>query len=306
MNRVVIYGGLGNQMFQYALAIVMDANGIPTKISVTDYLLNRHYQGFELLKAFNVPIPIRDRVKVFAVKKIRPLFLDMNTTFLKYIVKKIISDQHHVFNEVKEFGYDENVFEQKSSLLVGTWQCFKYFESQEYLIREVFNFNKPKDTVNMKIAYEIQNKNAIAVHVRRGDFTNPRMANRRTVIDSAHYYDKAFELINNTIENPVFYVFSDDIKWAKQKFKGVNVVFVSNNYGPNSYLDMYLMSLCKHFIIANSSFSWWGAWLSTNKAKTVIMPSPWIKNVDCSGLYPKDWIVLETSSSSIDLLKYSV
>ena len=306
MNRVAIYGGLGNQMFQYALAIVMDANGIPTKISVSDYLLNRHYQGFELLKAFNVPVPIRDRMKVFAIKNIRPMFLNVNTTYLKYFFKRLFTYEHHVFNEVKEFGYDEKVFEQKSSLLVGSWQCIKYFESQEKLIREVFNFNKPKDAVNQKIAYEIQCKNSIAVHVRRGDFTYPGMASRRTVIDSAYYYDKAFELIYDSIDSPVFYIFSDDIKWAKQKFKGANIVFVSNNFGASSYLDMYLMSLCKHFIIANSSFSWWAAWLSKNKAKKVIIPSPWIRNTDCSGLYPRDWRILETSLSSTDLLKYSV
>ena len=302
MNRVAIFGGLGNQMFQYALAIVMEANGIPTKISVTEYLLNRHHQGFELLKAFNVPIPIRDRIKVFAISRARQVLVNVNTIYFRQMLTKILHSGNNIFHEAKEYTYDKRVFEQENSFLIGTWQCIKYFESQKELIREVFNFNKPGDTLNLRIANEIQSKNSIAVHVRRGDFTTPGMSNSRMVIDSNSYYDKAIELMNMTIENPVFYIFSDDITWAKQRLKGSNIVFISHNTGSNSYLDMYLMSLCKHFVIANSSFSWWAAWLAENKDKKVFMPRPWVKNADCSGLYPSGWSVLEANPSKVELV----
>lgn len=303
MNRVAIFGGLGNQMFQYALAIVMDSNGIPTKISVNDYLLNRHHHGFELLKAFNVPIPIRDRMKVYVVSKARQVFVDVNLVYVRRLISKIFSTSKYMFNETMEYSFDERVFEQENSLLIGTWQCFKYFESQEDLIREVFNFNKPIDPLNLKLSKEIKSVNAIAVHVRRGDFLNPGMSNRRIIIDSKDYYQNAFDIMSNSVENPVFYVFSDEISWAKQNFKGENFKFISHNIGSNSYLDMYLMSLCKHFIIANSSFSWWAAWLAENKKKKVIIPSPWIKGSNCKGLYPKDWVVLESQPEPLELIK---
>lgn len=301
MNRVAIFGGLGNQMFQYALAIAMDASGIPTKISVNDYLLNRHYQGFELLKAFNVPIPIHDRFKVFAMKKLRPVFVDVNTSYIRQIMTKMFLDSNNVYRERLEYRYDPKVFEQESSFLIGTWQSLNYFESQNDLIREVFNFNKPKDIPNIKIANEIQAKNSVAVHVRRGDFMKPGLAKSRMVIDSIDYYHSAFSIINDTVENPTFYIFSDDIQWARENFKGKNFVFLSHNQGANSYLDMYLMSLCSHFIIANSSFSWWAAWLADNDEKQVIMPSPWVKNMECTDIYPEGWTALEVRSSEVQL-----
>ena len=303
MNRVAIFGGLGNQMFQYALAIVMDSNGIPTKISVNDYLLNRHHYGFELLKAFNVPIPIRDRMKVYVVNKSRQVFVDINWVYVRRLISKLFMTTKCIFNETMEYSFDERVFEQENSLLIGTWQCFKYFETQEDLIREVFNFKKPIDPLNLKLSKEIKSVNAIAVHVRRGDFLNPGMSNRRIIIDLKDYYQNAFDIMNNTVENPVFYVFSDEISGAKQNLKGENVKFISHNSGSNSYLDMYLMSLCKHFVIANSTFSWWAAWLAENKKKKVIIPSPWIKGSKCKGLYPKDWIVLETQPKPLELIK---
>lgn len=298
MNRVAIFGGLGNQMFQYALAIAMDASGIPTKISVNDYMLNRHYQGFELLKAFNVAIPIRDRFRVYVMNRFRPMLVNVSDSTVRKVITRLLNNRSNVYNEIKEYYFDENVFEQESVFLVGTWQSMKYFESQKTLIKEVFNFNKPSDLVNLKLANEIQSKNAVAVHVRRGNFIKPELADSRMLNDSLNYYHKAFNIINESVENPVFYIFSDDIQWAKENFKGTNFVFVSHNKGSNSYLDMYLMTLCQHFIIANSSFSWWGAWLADNKDKKVIMPTPWVKKMDCSSIYPTGWLTLEVNASN--------
>jgi hypothetical protein len=302
MNRVAIFGGLGNQMFQYALAIAMDASGIPTKISVNDYLLNRHYQGFELLKAFNVPIPIGDRLRVFAMNRVRPMLLDLDIPYAQDLIRRIFTKSRNVYREAQEYSYDEKVFEQESAFLVGAWQSISYFESQHLLIKEVFNFNKPKDIVNLSIASEIRKNNSVAVHIRRGDFTNPELAESRMVIDSLSYYREALKLIYESVDNPIFYIFSDDIKWAKENFKGSKFIFLSHNKGTNSYLDMYLMTLCKHFIIANSSFSWWGAWLAENKQKKVIMPLPWVKNLDCNGIYPKGWTALEIKSQKQELV----
>lgn len=302
MNRVAIFGGLGNQMFQYALAITMDAEGIPTKISVNDFLLNRHYQGFELVKAFNVPLPIFDRMKASVMTKVRPLFVDTNPGFVKNALSKFLLNNSNVFQEKMEYHYDEEVLHQHFSFLVGTWQCPKYFESQQQLIREVFNFNKPHDDINMQFSSEIADSNAVAVHVRRGFYLEPTLTRNRMVIDSSDYYYKAFDVVSQQVENPVFYVFSDDIEWAKNNLKGRKFVFVSHNKGANSYLDMYLMSLCKHFIIANSAFSWWPAWLSSNENKIVVLPKPWVRELDCASIYPKSWLAINVLSDQMQLV----
>jgi len=302
MNKVAIYGGLGNQMFQYALAIAMDASGIPTRISVNDYLVKRHYQGFELLRAFNVAIPIRDRFRIYVMNRLRPVFVDVSNTWIKNIMTKIVISNSNVYREVKDFYYDENVFEQESAYLVGNWQSIKYFESQKKLIKEVFNFNKPHDLFNLKFASEIENRNSVAVHVRRGDYTKPELAGSRMIYDSLSYYYQAFSIINTAFDKPIFYIFSDDIKWAKENFKGFNFVFVSHNQGSKSYLDMYLMTLCKHFIIANSSFSWWAAWLADSPMKKVIMPRLWIKKMDCSSIQPEGWIALDINPVNLSVL----
>jgi hypothetical protein len=302
MNRVAIFGGLGNQMFQYALAISMDANGIPTKISVNDFLLNRHYQGFELVKAFNVPLPIFDRMKASIMTKVRPLFVDTNPGFVKNTLSRLLLKGNNVFQEKMEYHYDEEVLRQSSSFLIGTWQSPRYFESQQQLIREVFNFNKPHDDINMQMSGEIANSNAIAVHVRRGFYLEPTLTRSRMVIDSSDYYYKAFDVISEQVDNPVFYVFSDDIEWAKRNLRGRKFVFVSHNKGANSYLDMYLMSLCKHFIIANSAFSWWPAWLSSYENKIVVLPKPWIRETDCPSIYPTNWLAVSVLNDQMQLV----
>ena len=302
MNRVAIFGGLGNQMFQYALAISMDANGIPTKISVNDFLLNRHYQGFELVKAFNVPLPIFDRMKASIMTKVRPLFVDTNPGFVKDTLSRLLLKGNNVFQEKMEYHYDEEVLRQSSSFLIGTWQSPRYFESQQQLIREVFNFNKPHDDINMQMSGEIANSSAVAVHVRRGFYLEPTLTRSRMVIDSSDYYYKAFDVISEQVDNPVFYVFSDDIEWAKRNLRGRKFVFVSHNKGANSYLDMYLMSLCKHFIIANSAFSWWPAWLSSNENKIVVLPKPWIRETDCPSIYPNNWLAVSVLSDQMQLV----
>jgi len=302
MNRVAIFGGLGNQMFQYALAISMDANGIPTKISVNDFLLNRHYQGFELVKAFNVPLPIFDRMKASIMTKVRPLFVDTNPGLVKNTLSRLFLKGNNIFQEKMEYNYDEEVLRQSSSFLIGTWQSPRYFESQQQLIREVFNFNKPHDDINMQMSGEIANSNAVAVHVRRGFYLEPTLTRSRMVIDSSDYYYKAFDVISEQVDNPVFYVFSDDIEWAKRNLRGRKFVFVSHNKGANSYLDMYLMSLCKHFIIANSAFSWWPAWLSANENKIVVLPKPWIRETDCPSIYPNNWLAVSVLNNQMQLV----
>ena len=130
---------------------------------------------------------------------------------------------------------------------------------------------RPLDEYNAQIAELIASCSSVSIHVRRGD-TVPYKVNENEVVDGRKYYEKAVALITDKVENPTFFVFSDGIDWCKNVFTGNNFNFIDHNKSSDSYKDMQLMSLCKHNIIANSSFSWWGAWLNGNNQKIVIAP----------------------------------
>ncbi|WP_296620315.1 alpha-1,2-fucosyltransferase [Marivirga sp.] len=301
MNKVSIYGGLGNQMFQFALAIVLDVEGIPTKISIRNFFVYNHHQGFELSKVFSVPLRPIDKIKISFLEWGAPFW---KLKIVRWLMNKVIvlydKSDNPKFFEKQEFIYNSSVFNQKNSMIIGTWQSEGYLKNHQNLIREVFNFNKPKDYKNSILSKEICNSNSVAVHVRRGDYTSQEWKSSHMVITDNKYYKDSISKLRSELDNPIFYFFSDDISWVKKNFKGDDFVFVSHNKNGNSYIDMYLMSLCKHFIIANSTFSWWAAWLSNNPDKLVIMPEPWLKNIQTPGIYPESWLPV-----SVDLVQVS-
>ena len=128
---------------------------------------------------------------------------------------------------------------------------------------------------------------SVSIHVRRGDYLNEPLLNG---ICDEQYYVAAIEEIKAMVDNPVFFIFSNDILWCKTHFNQINAVFVENNTGKNSYRDMQLMSLCKHHIIANSSFSWWGAWLGKYKDSMICAPTKWMNAKVSSDVVCADWI----------------
>ena len=144
---------------------------------------------------------------------------------------------------------------------------------------------------NADIAEKISQVNAVSLHVRRGDYISDKK-NAFIGVCTLDYYKTAIEKIKTQVDNPVFFVYSDDINWVKNNLViDKTAVFVNHNRGQESYNDMHLMSLCKHNIIANSSFSWWGAWLNTSPDKIVIAPKQWFANMqDTSDLLPDNWL----------------
>ena len=142
---------------------------------------------------------------------------------------------------------------------------------------------------NIKIASEIKNSESVSLHVRRGDYLNEPMFNG---ICDVKYYDLAMQKIKHMVDSPVWFIFSNDISWCRKHFTQENVIFVDNNSGENSYRDMQLMSLCKHHIIANSSFSWWGAWLGEQQDAITIAPRRWIKEGQSSDIICHNWITI--------------
>ena len=150
--------------------------------------------------------------------------------------------------------------------------------------------------MNKKYLHKILNSNSISIHVRRGDYLTNIAAFNVHGVCSSSYYIHAISHLKSLMKNLEFFVFSDDVVYSKLIFKGLrNITYIENNIAEHSYLDMALMSACKHNVIANSTFSWWAAWLNKNQNKVVIAPSKWFKTSKYSttDLFPSDWILID-------------
>ncbi|HLG40457.1 MAG TPA: alpha-1,2-fucosyltransferase, partial [Chitinophagaceae bacterium] len=190
------------------------------------------------------------------------------------------------------FYFDKNFFSLNDPVFLdGFWQSPRYFKSIETVLREEFTI-KPELIKNViEKGKEMENKSSIAVHIRRGDFLNPKIKTYHGVM-SAFYFEKAIGMVKEMVSAPFVYFFSDDIEWVKQNLVvDKNSEFVSG-YTQSSVEDFYLMSKCRHNVIANSSFSWWAAWLNANSGKIVVAPQKWfaVADINTNDLIPSEWI----------------
>lgn len=281
-----ISGGLGNQIFQYAagrsLAI---ANNCELKLDLSWFELFKLHNGYELSR-FAIKAEIANTNEVFQLVRYQ-------SRWVKALRKRIgLSNKAHFVEYGFSFCPDFMKLTQPV-YIDGHWQSYKYFESISPIIcTELEPINQLSDA-SLRIAEKITKVDAISVHVRRGDYLANKAINKVHGVIEVDYYMKAIQRIRKTIPSPHFFVFSDDLEWAINNLGLQDEgTFVSHNKGASSYEDMRLMNLCKHNIIANSSFSWWGAWLNQNKNKIVIYPKKWFndpsKNI--SDLTPVTWI----------------
>lgn len=282
-------GGLGNQMFQYCLYHYLSSEGYSVYADTSFFRKEEAHEGLMLPEVFDIKLNLMDEDKL-------DYLIGINSSKLMKIFKRVpILRKIKFYREKKPFSFDEKMFNFKDVYLRGYWQSTKYIEKYESEIRNIFTFKKFRNRKNILFSKKIENNNSVSIHVRRGDFfKNKKRIQRYGNICTNSYYKKAINIIKHKINDPIFLVFSDDIDWAKQNFTGSNFIFVDWNKGKSSYRDMHLMSLCKHNIIANSTFSWWGAWLNKNENKVVITPSKMNnKHNDFSQLFPDDWIKIE-------------
>lgn len=287
-----ILGGLGNQMFQYAaarsLALHLNCESFSDLRGFSNYEL---HNGYELNRVFNVNSkPARD-------KQIRNVLgWRANPLCMKFLRQPLFeSFQGNTFIVEPHFHYWPEFFDITSnSYLHGYWQSEKYFIAAEDLIRKDFTFRMPLEGKNLQLKDSIQTRQSVSIHIRRGDYLNQKKNTKIMNSCSLDYYYDAIKYISNAVDNPSFYIFSDDIDWVKSNFQFEHPTFyVDWNTGLDSYCDMHLMSLCKHNIIANSSFSWWGAWLNQNQDKIVIAPKKWFVNGNKDDdLVPEKWLRL--------------
>lgn len=271
-----IIGGLGNQMFQYSIGMVLAHKHNTELLLDTRMFQRQNLRTFELNEVFNIHSraatdrEIRQAIGWKANKIIARLLREPRFAFLRgnnFFIEPVIS----YVKEVHSLPAD--------CYISGHWQSDRYFKNHESLIREQFRFKKSPEGKNKDFVQKIVGCNAVSLHVRRGDFISNAHTNATHGTCLAVYYDKAIRYIEDRVNNPVYFVFSDDMDWVKGNIRINNEhYFIDFNSGLESYNDMRLMSLCKHHIIANSSFSWWGAWLNQNKEKTVVAPEKWFAN----------------------------
>lgn len=287
-----LLGGIGNQMFQYAagrsLSLAQDQKHF---LDLRDFSNYRLHQGFELTRVFNLSVDEADASVIGRVLGWRGNSLVrkiLRRSFFSWIRgRKFIVEPH--------FNYWPELFKLNGDLyLHGYWQSERYFQSFEKNIRKDFTFREPLIGLNKDLALSMQGQPAISLHVRRGDYVSDAKNSNVMNICSVDYYSKAIAHIAEQVEEPVFYVFSDDIAWAREHIPmQFPCTYIDHNHGAESYRDMQLMSLCKHHIIANSSFSWWAAWLNPDKEKIVLAPKSWFVNGnETKDLFPAGWITL--------------
>lgn len=296
MIIVQLIGGLGNQMFQYAagrsLALHLETE---LKLDITQFQKIRGITPREYsLCHFRIKENFASRQDLQCARMsstgVRNFFVNIRCSLTGNKQISYKKEPRHFIFDRDFFRYPDN------SYLEGYWQSEKYFKDIEDLIRREFTLKKELDTSNAQVAENILDSNAVSVHIRRGDYVaNPAVFNYLGVC-SLEYYQKAIECIAKKISDPHFYIFSDDTAWVKQNlvinYPHTHVII---NQGKSDFLDLWLMSLCRHHIIANSSFSWWGAWLGTNADKITIAPSRWanIPSGDVYDIIPDGWIKIE-------------
>lgn len=278
-RRVLLMGGLGNQMFQAAYALSLKHNKIPVCLDKT-FLLNN-------IKETSAFTPREYELDIF-----RNLSEEFATVgkywWVLYPVYNYVMNKFTITEECKSHAFYRFRY-------LGYYQSEKYFKGINEEIRHMFSFNENNmNNRTVELATEIKNKKCLSIHVRRGDYIKSTEVNSVHGVCDLNYYKASFFELRQSEDIEKVIIFSDEPEWITDKFNFVDVdnFIVSHNKNKDSYQDMYLMSLCKHHIIANSSFSWWGAWLSSGEGK-VIAPAQWYANMsnEFKDIYCSGWRV---------------
>lgn len=266
-------------MFQYALGRKLALkNNDQLKLDISSYPKQnlRRYRlgGFEIveniatageIKKIKYPFGLFSRIwRIFGFKILRQFYIGWEPSALK---------------------------KNGTFYLDGFWQSYKYFEDIEKVIKKDFSLKVSLENKVPELLAQITNANSVSLHIRRGDYVSDQKTQKHHGTCDLNYYTRAIDKIVEKISNPTFFIFSDDIEWVKHNLKtNYQVVYVSQP-SLEDYEELILMSKCKHNIIANSSFSWWGAWLNSNSEKVVISPTKWMNDnsVKINDLIPPTW-----------------
>ncbi|WP_343305409.1 alpha-1,2-fucosyltransferase [Chitinophaga niabensis] len=295
MIIVKLMGGLGNQMFQYALGKALSLHHETTLKLDLSWLLDHSakretgfvHRNFDL-DIFRIHVPVAAPEEV---KRIRNEWLPVKRADL--LVKKILSIPQTNIRE-PYFHYTPAVFNAgPDAYLDGFWQSEKYFRQYAAVIRKDFDFVHPIGPQAIPLMESIRLSEAVCVNVRRKEYVNNPYHGAMDV----DYYMRAEKYIREKVKDPHLYIFSDDITWCEANLHFQSpATFVPLTYAGEKYRDIFRMMItCKHFIIPNSSFGWWAAWLSQNEGKQVVAPLQWFASLgpkDTQDLLPESWVRL--------------
>jgi hypothetical protein len=285
MLIIKIIGGLGNQMFQYAYAKALQERGYIVKIDISSFDTYKLHGGLQLDK-YNI------NLEIATIEEINNFF--KNTTYSKILTKininRIIKEKKLNFNKILLNPVDDNYID-------GYFQCEKYFNDIYEILIQSFCIKKTISEYTKEIKKQILNQdNSCSLHVRRGDYISDTRSNNIHGTCSLDYYRNAINILNNKQSNIAYFIFSDDIDWVEKNLQIENAIFINSKEKRIPHEDIYLMSLCNHNIIANSSFSWWGAWLNNKDNKIVIAPKRWFSDKkmfnQSNDIIPTSWIKL--------------
>ena len=285
MIITAILGGLGNQMFQYAAAKALAVSRTqPLLLDLAAFDGYKLHNGFELDRVFKIDSAAAKTTDLLPV-------LGWRTSAL---VRKILKRRPfaplrgaHLAIEPAPNYWPGLQTIQSPLYMMGYWQSERYFLKQESAIRADFRFRQKLGGRNAELAAEMADRPSVSVHLRRGDYLSDQIMD----VCSLDYYRAAAKHLEEHLGRPDYCVFSDDADWVRRHVDFVaGATFIDHNKGLDSYQDMQLMSCCKHHVIANSSFSWWGAWLNPSTEKIVVAPRTWFRDGrDDSDHVPPQW-----------------
>ena len=307
MIELILRSGMGNQMFEYAYARKMQSI-MPEKIAINNAYMEKHDFRKYSLHHFKLNEDVYVLNDKDAKRHLKLFYLKIPFAFGKDFFKwrilhqQALGEEKYIRRSNKGLYYAHLPYEsysientkRKIKFLFGFFQNYSTVDDMEEILRKEFEIVTPPSEKNKLILDEIKNCNSVCLHIRRGDYLNPKWKSMQVCTEK--YYYSAVEEAKRVLDNPVFYVFStghEDIEWIKTNYKfNANVKYVDLD-NPD-YEELRLMKNCRHFIISNSTFSWWAAYLSDNKEKKVWSPSVWNKDdFNSNAIYPKTWSKIE-------------
>ena len=281
---VQLSGGMGNQMFQYALYLHLKTLGKNVKIDdKTEYDDRDNIRPIRL-QIFKAKYPTPTKVEMLCLT-------DSYVDIVSKIRRKLTGRKTYEYMEKSQL-FDEEVLKKDRAYLVGCWQSEKYFADIKEEVRKAFTFRNITLSDSMQeYKKQMEEMNSVSLHIRRGDYLE--VSDVYGGICTPEYYGKAMKQMEEWHPDCHFFVFTNDVQWVKENYKQDNLTIVEGNDEDAGYIDMYLMTRCKHYILANSSFSWWGCYLNPSKDKKVIAPKQWFNGKDCRDIYTDGMIIMK-------------
>lgn len=275
MRLIKMTGGLGNQMFIYAMYLKMKTVSPDVRIDLSDMVHYQVHYGYEMNKVFHLP-----RTEFCINRSLKKI--------IEFLLFKTILERKQggsLVSYTRKYHWPWIYFK-------GFYQSEKYFAGIEKEVREAFVFDiRRASRRSLRAMQEIKaDPHAVSIHVRRGDYLLEKHWKALGYICQSSYYLNALAELEKRVKNPHYYVFSEDLNWVRQNLPLTKAEFIDWNKGEDSWQDMMLMSHCRHHIICNSTFSWWGAWLNPSLDKIVIAPERWTQTTDSADVVPESWL----------------